>query len=541
MSWEEKTMRSKTSCFNFTMFRHDIRRYWPLWACCLFLMVLVLPVVRLYNHTDPSEELLRGVGWSLELAVNGLFSVLFATAVFSPLYGTKSSGFYGSLPVRREAWFLSSWLSGFTMLAGCGIVTALLMLGAELSCGDLAFSATLAWLVKYLLLALFFYGLSSLCALLTGTIWVAPLLYAVLNFAAWLIWAAVCQLCDMLTTGWVEPENIWLVWLTPLIRIAETDGVTELWVLIVYAAVGLLFSLEALRRMKKRRMEYAADIVAVKTLKPIFRWVCGVCGGLFLGVILYMIFLGEERGHIWQMMLFELPGVFIGWFAAEMLNRRSFRVWRKLPGFVLCALLVTGATWCCGHGCFGYEAYIPAEEDIVRVEFDDFSRGWGFSEDRGDIHDFTELHEYLRHRNAEYGQPANLVYVLKNGKTVCRCYYPEWEDYTVRERKLIERMEINGIRAVLEKLGDFDSFYAEWSVEGGIIELDRKSDELVRDLVLPALESGALSLYSGEADNCLTLRGYGGWSSFGGMYYRQYRFHASEPFAAELNALRAGK
>ena len=32
MNWEVRTMRSKTSCFNSTLFKKNLSRYWPLWG-----------------------------------------------------------------------------------------------------------------------------------------------------------------------------------------------------------------------------------------------------------------------------------------------------------------------------------------------------------------------------------------------------------------------------------------------------------------------------------------------------------------------------
>ena len=36
MNWEVRTMRSKTSCFNSTLFKKNLSRYWPLWGLASF-------------------------------------------------------------------------------------------------------------------------------------------------------------------------------------------------------------------------------------------------------------------------------------------------------------------------------------------------------------------------------------------------------------------------------------------------------------------------------------------------------------------------
>ena len=526
-------MRSKISCFNSTMVRHDIRRYWPLWAACLFFCVIFLPLFRLYNPGWSSFASLTQNGWVLELAVTAVFSALIAMAVFSPLYHTETSGFYAALPVRREVWFASAWLSGFFMLVGCALLTALLMFGVELSCGDVELGETLLWVGKYILLTVFFYGLASLCALLTGTLWVVPLLYGVVNFIAYLLWVAVCYICEMLTTGWVSPEDYLAVWLTPLLKISETEGKYELWILILYAVLGLLFAALAFRIMKKRKMENATDIVAVRVLKPLFRWAGGLCSGLFMGVILYAVFWDTSKGRTLQMMLFALVGVIVGWFGAEMLNRRSFKVWKKLPGFFLCAALVLGFIFCCGNGCFGYESYIPKEDSIVRVECDDYSRGWGVSSDREDIRAFVELHGDIRRKETEDGHTVDLTYTLKNGDKVKRRYTLRWEDFTAREQSLLLTMELNGLSERIKQSADTGVWYwfAEW-FDGTEYHSLKGDAKRFAELLMSAIQDGTLEHYQGEADNVLEIYAdsyYDGRSS-------GYRFHVTEEGTERIRA-----
>ena len=40
MSWEVRTMQSKTSCFNGTLFRKNLTRFWPLWGLASFIGAL---------------------------------------------------------------------------------------------------------------------------------------------------------------------------------------------------------------------------------------------------------------------------------------------------------------------------------------------------------------------------------------------------------------------------------------------------------------------------------------------------------------------
>ena len=51
MSWEVRTMQSRTSFFNITLFRKNLTRFWPLWgmasfAGALFPLALLLQLMR---------------------------------------------------------------------------------------------------------------------------------------------------------------------------------------------------------------------------------------------------------------------------------------------------------------------------------------------------------------------------------------------------------------------------------------------------------------------------------------------------------------
>ena len=46
MSWEVRTMQSKTSYFNATLFRKNLTRFWPLWTVYAVLWLIAGPMMR---------------------------------------------------------------------------------------------------------------------------------------------------------------------------------------------------------------------------------------------------------------------------------------------------------------------------------------------------------------------------------------------------------------------------------------------------------------------------------------------------------------
>ena len=59
MNWEVRTMRSVTSCFNSTLYRKNLSRFWPIWALYSVIWLFALPLNLL-------TTIQRGQNWALE-------------------------------------------------------------------------------------------------------------------------------------------------------------------------------------------------------------------------------------------------------------------------------------------------------------------------------------------------------------------------------------------------------------------------------------------------------------------------------------------
>ena len=44
MNWEVRTMKSGTSCFNWTLFKRNLTRFWPIWVSYALIWIYALPV-----------------------------------------------------------------------------------------------------------------------------------------------------------------------------------------------------------------------------------------------------------------------------------------------------------------------------------------------------------------------------------------------------------------------------------------------------------------------------------------------------------------
>lgn len=456
-------MKSGTSYFNPTLFKKNLTRYWPIWALYALVWIYALPVRcmmvvsrnQLWMGETPVKQvqafanqipdLLEGFGTFMAFS----FGVLTAMAMFSYLYNNRSAGMIHSLPVRREGLFLTGYLSGLVCLLGPHLLVWLLTLGAEGLCSGYVDLYTISlWLAAQSAMCLFFYSFAVFCAMFTGHLLALPAFYGILNFLA----AILMLLFDVLfepflygyagMTSTVE-EVVW--WLTPAVRLAENvrwrnetfgyrlEGIPEL---VIYSAVGLVFAALALLVYRKRHIETAGDVVAVAVVRPIFKYGVALCSGLCFGYWLYAMFgINTPFGLTGSLLLWT----FIGYFVAEMLLKKSFRVWKAWKGCAVLVVVMAVGTVALQMDLFGFGSYVPAVGRVDAVYIDgyggypyDAGRDFVFeTTDRTIIEKTVALHQGFvdQHKNPDTGEGGDnsyirlrVTYTLDNGRVVRREY-----------------------------------------------------------------------------------------------------------------------
>ena len=466
-------MQSKTSCFNKTLFRKHVTRFWPVWGAYLAVWLLEMPVALLSRRQSLSalgtnapmsiqQAVLGGINFGVVLSF--VFAVLMAMAVWSFLYNARSASGAACLPVTRTAQFWSAALAGLLPLLAAHVLTFLLTVLAELSLGLMHLPSLLTWLGATVLNLLFFYGFATLCAMLTGNIIVLPAVYVVLNFVAAGLVVLINGIADYFVYGLLGFDGGWMTWLSPAVHMfREPESVTayspelDAWMTVgwrytgwlasgIYAIVGVGLLFAALALLRRRRMESAGDVVAVQVLSPVFRWCMGLCAGLcFANMMLYIFNLsGGTQGAVFcSTAVWLVIGAFLGWFIAEMLIRRSFRVfrggWRGWGGWALCcAVLLLGLT-ATELDLFGIERRVPPADRIETVLV--YCNGESaFLDDSEGIAQAIELHRDIIAHKAQQDQcsrkdfftqdmageyqtvDCNIHYLLTGGGQMTRSY-----------------------------------------------------------------------------------------------------------------------
>ena len=446
-------MRSATSFFDKTLFRSQLKHTWPLWLGYTALWLFLVPVMLFselsayqlgYSAADASYLLLN-TGVRGGIFISFFFGLFFAMLAFSHLTQSRATNGFHALPVRRETIFLTAYLTGLF----CQLSTIL------------------------------FYSFAVLCMMMTGQILAAPVFYFVGNILVPGMEYLLRNFAGNFLYGYSGHTDVALGFLSPplymytvvdiaSIETCESDSyyVTayalehrSFMILAAYALAGLVIALIALLLYRTRKSEMTGSTVAFPWATPIFKYGVAFCTAVALGQFLYYFLFGQYRSSGND----SLPGTIlcmaaaglVGYFVAEMLIKKSFRVFRagaKGAAIVALALVLLGVAM--SFDLTGYEKRVPDESEIESVYYT-FSGMTNVTTDDADtIRRLTAAHQAIVKNRNEQARIADawdadtlsqsdhddiehfslrLTYYLKDGSQLSRSYslYLRRSDLTV--------------------------------------------------------------------------------------------------------------
>lgn len=469
-------MRSKISSFNPFLFRKTVVRFWPIWFVYAFVWAIAMPIgiggsiSRALLPSAGASDIIYAVRYiPLQMGavtgaiISAVFCCFAAMGAFSHLYTAQSAGAFAALPLRREGVFLSVSLGGFVPLMVINLVIFLASLLMEAAYGVVYLPALLQWLALVSMQCLFFFGFATLCAQLTGNLIVLPFVYVLLNFTVYVVEWLIRSLLSNFVFGF-SSSGFTLNVLSPIIGIYRHCQVSSITVFnkayenydvvgyyltgwglnIAYAAVGLVFLAGSLLLYKRRRMETAGDVVAVRCLRPVFKYCLALGCALCIGSLLFaVIWSGYNYTgtpvYVMALIFFMLVGCFIGYFAADMLMQKSFSVWSgkgRWLGFCAASAVMIVLTLSFEFDLFGYECYVPSAGAVESVSVQTNGDETALS-DPENIGALLALHADIIGNKAFHESRSEnncylyLKYTLKNGTTVNRAYTLAYENTDV--------------------------------------------------------------------------------------------------------------
>ena len=549
-------MKSKTSYFNRTLFLNLLKRYWPIFAGYFVVWLIVLPIalanmlnysqISLLAYSDDIRILSAAAGNQIlrsglygGVIMSGVFGILIAMAAFNYLYNARSVSMMCSLPIKREGVFLSVFTSGLVGMFVLNIIIFLISLAVVAAYGVFALGSAylLQWLAIVCMMNLFFFGFAALVASFTGHILVLPIVYIVLNFTVYVVELLTKTVMSMFIYGISMGNSYALVSLSPPIKLLMKSNIASVleklsngssieigyyysnWTALgIYAAVGIVFAVLAMLIIKHRRMETAGDVVAVKPLRPIFKYCLSVGCALVIGLVIYTTAFNSPttvygvHGML-LMLLFMLFGAFVGYFAAEMLMQKTLHVFsgRNWIGIGITAVLITSLMFCGEFDVFGIESKLPDASKVQGVSIQCAGEPVLFEQPENIASAIKLQSDIISHKDLNESYTGNLeatvyyvtfLYTYKNGNTLSREYsiYKDASDdiYTLNDLMNVKeavdyRKELSVPVSIDTIVGSNISYFDKAQETYVNISLSPETTyKLYTECILPDMDDGAL-------------------------------------------------
>lgn len=448
-------MRSGTSFFNRTVYEKSVLRFWPLWVVNLVFWGMLLPLRGLLALQEPGTVAMKNFSvdvsylGELGLAFAVVAGMLAAMAACSHLYSARSANFMAALPIRREGLFVSHYAAGLTMLLAPNGIIFLLTLAVEAAGGEVELIPLLFWLISLSAMEFFFYSFALCLGMFAGHILALPVFYGVFNVLAVGVAVLIEGVMGEFYFGYVSNGYGISLWLTPIYMLSQLDinyGIDAGWdgmwyiggygiegasVLGIYAVAAVVLTVVALLIYRGRHLETAGDVVAVKSMRPVFKYGVAICSGLFLGYFTALVMSYETVGLVVSILVWGIAGYFV----AQMFLDKSFRVFRRWKGAAAVTAVFIAMFLVVGLDLTGFESRVPDAGQVVEVRLSGLYSGPYDSADHVNesvsdpeiIEKIVALHQAVVDHREECGdgdvyQSLRLTYTMEDGSVMRRDY-----------------------------------------------------------------------------------------------------------------------
>ena len=391
-------MKSKTSCFNKTIFLKNITHFWPIWLMITGWNLFIMPFM-IYNTSldyrgikDITEKELQQMKSNDLLSITSvyinpvvlfLFSIIAVMAVFSYLYNSRSANTIHALPVTRKELFLTNYISGLLFLIVPEAVGFLLGTLVGAMCGYTSINHLLTGFLLACGISFVFYSFTVFIAMFTGQLMAVPIFTFIINFLYVGMKSLVELLMSILSYGiTLDITSSKADILSPLYYIIRhvklvhdyngeysvCTGFAGKNILAGYCVAAVVFVIAAYLIYKIRDMETAGSLISIPWISPVFRWGAAFCGGVLFCIIFCGIMGISGSGAVFAVVL--VTGIIFGvifFFGAQKFLEKGFRVFHKKRiiecGVFLLAFAILYVA--IEVDLFGFEKKIP---DISQVE-----------------------------------------------------------------------------------------------------------------------------------------------------------------------------
>ncbi|MBM4762760.1 DUF6449 domain-containing protein [Bacillus sp. B15-48] len=444
-------MPSKISLLNKEIILQIIRSTG--WISIVYFLGLffALPLRMIMLYSDEKERLqqygpvnnLFEYNFEIQFVLMMVIPILLSIFLFRFLHVKEAADLLHSLPLRRGKIFHHYSLSGIMALFLPLFLIALIVLFVH-SVLDLSIYFQVKdifyWFGVMILLNMLLFIVGIFVAMMTGISAVqAVLTYIMLLFP---VGFTVLSFTNLKYFLFGFPGDYYLndnvLTLSPLTYATELQRRIVQWNEVgVYVALIFIFYGLSLYFYKKRKIESASEAIAFVRLRGVFKYGVTFCtmllGGMYFGEV-------QNNSTFWTIFGY-LIGTVIGYYIAEMLLQKTWRVFHHLKGLFLyvgIVIVLIGVVQTLGF----YENKVPEQDEVKNVILADSPYGYGNQEfyshlfvplpleENKNIEAVRKLHQQIIDDKKvnidlaenEYLKTAFFLYELNNGKKVIRQY-----------------------------------------------------------------------------------------------------------------------
>ncbi len=430
-------MNSKTSLFNKTIIKTDLKRFW--WIGALYMVAIALFV--LPNPVDVYRINIDGVvRYLTDSGMFALCAAFFAGGMlFSYLHNGKAVSSMHGVPVTRTSLYVSHYVSGVILL-GLPIIIGSAVMGIELMYYGVGIKFAVKYFYTCTVYAAAMFSLASFASMIAGNTIAAYVFTA--GFVALPVF--LISMIDLLFClnlyGYVSGNLENILGKIYIIGVDNMWDKISLWYIIFAVIIGFV----GLWLYKIRELEYFDEIVVFKPLKYVFMITVTTCFALFG----YYIF---DNMFSINNIFCAIPLGLVALIAVHMLNNKSFSLKGILTPLVVFVAGVSVVYAAFATDITGFEKRVPDVENIESiVTFDDrpvnvensYKDGIYYEEvapeiavtNINEIENLVAFHKAIisdgdSRSNGYRNYNARFKYNLKDGSVIERYYDINIQDY----------------------------------------------------------------------------------------------------------------
>lgn len=454
-------MKFRTSLFNKSIIRSDIKRFWwvsALYALCMFFILPVNHFIKIQSiNSAMDKETLIGVFdlSTTQLAFQRCLVCIIPTALavllFNYLHSARSAAIMHSLPVNRRTLYFSHSFSGLALVTLPVIFTGLVLILLNIFTVLKEYYSIyhiFLWAGYVLMFDILFFCFAVFVGMFTGNSIAHIVLTYILHALPAGLYVLLRDNISQLLWGYSDfritygnnltPDPLSMV-LSGRFSWKYYDAIHLLW----YAILPLLIFISALYIYRKRKLEAAGDVISFRGIQPVFKYGVSICCTLIGGACFAYMF----RDSFAAITLGYIISSFFGYWIAEILIQKSFKVWHAYKGYLAFSIGLLVVLVGIRTDVIGYVKWVPVPEQVQEVYFGTALGTWidpafrryyrkpeeidGFDsfflKEEENIKNIIQLHTQLTHaplqsRKSKLAEGRNIIYTLKTGKQIMRKY-----------------------------------------------------------------------------------------------------------------------